>query len=155
VGVRVRTASATLYAAHVDARAFEGFERRLRLLLFALFPLSLPVALGYVVFLGIGGGFAQQPFFQLWSGEMFPTLMRSTAQGLTFAVVRIGLGIWSFLVPAITAAGFHTLAWILTGFVTASALLGLLFAPSNAGKSRSASRQATDSRPAGWHRSGP
>jgi inositol transporter-like SP family MFS transporter len=49
--------------------------------------------------------------------------------------VRIGLGIWSFFVPAITAAGFHTLAWILTGFVTASALLGLLFAPSNAGKS--------------------
>jgi inositol transporter-like SP family MFS transporter len=66
---------------------------------------------------------------------MFPTLMRSTAQGLMFAVVRIGLGIWSFFVPAITKAGFHTLAWILTGFVTASALLGLLFAPSNAGKS--------------------
>ena len=51
------------------------------------------------------------------------------------AVVRIGLGIWSFFVPAITKAGFHTLAWILTGFVAASALLGLLFAPSNAGKS--------------------
>jgi MFS transporter, SP family, inositol transporter len=105
------------------------------LLLFAIFPLSLPVAIGYVLFLGIGGGFAQQPFFQLWSGEMFPTLMRSTAQGLMFAVVRIGLGIWSFFVPAITAAGFHTLAWILTGFVTASALLGFFFAPSNAGKS--------------------
>jgi len=105
------------------------------LLLFALFPLGLTVALGYVILLGIGGGFAQQPFFQLWSGEMFPTLMRSTAQGLMFAVVRIGLGIWSFFVPAITAAGFHTLAWILTGFVAASALLGLLFAPSNAGKS--------------------
>ena len=105
------------------------------LLLFAIFPLSLPVAIGYVLLLGIGGGFAQQPFFQLWSGEMFPTLMRSTAQGLMFAVVRIGLGIWSFFVPAITKAGFHTLAWILTGFVAASALLGLLFAPSNAGKS--------------------
>ena len=67
---------------------------------------------------------------------MFLTLMRSTAQGLMFAVVRISLGIWSFFVPALTkGAGFHTLAWILTGFVTASALLGLLFAPSNAGKS--------------------
>jgi inositol transporter-like SP family MFS transporter len=105
------------------------------LLLFAVFPLSLPVALGYVILLGVGGGFAQQPFFQLWSGEMFPTLMRSTAQGLMFAVVRIGLGIWSFFVPAITKAGFHTLAWILTAFVATSALLGLLFAPSNAGKS--------------------
>jgi MFS transporter, SP family, inositol transporter len=52
-----------------------------------------------------------------------------------FAVVRISLGIWSFFVPVITAAGFHTLAWILTAFLIASALLGLLFAPSNAGKS--------------------
>jgi MFS transporter, SP family, inositol transporter len=104
------------------------------LLLFALFPLGLVVAIGYVVLLGVGGGFSQQPFFQLWSGEMFPTHMRSTAQGLMFAIVRIGLGIWSFFVPAISKSGFHTLAWILTGFLVASALLGLLFAPSNAGK---------------------
>jgi MFS transporter, SP family, inositol transporter len=117
------------------------------LLLFAIFPLSLPVALGYVLFLGIGGGFAQQPFFQLWSGEMFPTLMRSTAQGLMFAVVRISLGIWSFFVPAITAAGFHTLAWILTGFVTASALLGLFYAPSNAGKSLDEIQRERDGEP--------
>jgi MFS transporter, SP family, inositol transporter len=105
------------------------------LLLFALFPLGLAVAIGYVVLLGIGGGFSQQPFFQLWSGEMFPTHLRSTAQGLMFAIVRIGLGIWSFYVPAISKSGFHTLAWILTGFLVASALLGLFFAPSNAGKS--------------------
>jgi MFS transporter, SP family, inositol transporter len=52
------------------------------LLLLAVFPLGLSVALGYVILLGIGGGFSQQPFFQLWSGEMFPTLLRSTAQGL-------------------------------------------------------------------------
>jgi MFS transporter, SP family, inositol transporter len=105
------------------------------LLLFALFPLGLGVALGYVMLLGIGGGFGQQPFFQLWSGEMFPTRLRSTAQGLMFAVVRIALGIWSFYVPKITQSGFHTLAWILTGFLVISALLGLFFAPSNAGKS--------------------
>jgi len=105
------------------------------LLLFALFPLGLGVAIGYVLLLGIGGGFGQQPFFQLWSGEMFPTRLRSTAQGLMFAVVRIALGIWSFYVPTITKSGFHTLAWILTGFLVISALLGLFFAPSNAGKS--------------------
>jgi inositol transporter-like SP family MFS transporter len=105
------------------------------MLLFALFPLSTTTAIGYVLLLGIGMGFSQQPFFQLWSSELFPTLLRSTAQGVMFAVVRIGLGIWSFFVPAITAAGFHTLAWILTGFLLVSALLGLLFAPSNAGKS--------------------
>src|SRR3954452_17109892 len=72
---------------------------------------------------------------------MFPTLMRSTAQGLMFAVVRISLGIWSFFVPAITKAGFHTLAWILTGFVGARAPPGLLFAPSNRGKERDETRR--------------
>jgi inositol transporter-like SP family MFS transporter len=119
------------------------------LLLFAVFPLTLVVAIGYVVLLGIGGGFGQQPFFQLWSGEMFPTMLRSTAQGLMFAVVRIGLGIWSFFVPAITAAGFHTLAWILTGFLVASALLGLFFAPSNAGKSLEEIQEEREVEPTG------
>lgn len=105
------------------------------MLLFALFPLGLGIAVAYVVLLGVSGGFAQQPFFQLWSGEMFPTRLRSTAQGAMFAIVRIGLGIWSFFVPTLTKSGFHTLAWILTGFLVVSALLGLFFAPSNAGKS--------------------
>ena len=85
------------------------------MLLFALMRFSTTTAVGYVRLLGIGMGFSRQPFFQLWSSELFPTLVRSTAQGVMFAVVRIGLGIWSFFVPAITAAGFHTLAWILTG----------------------------------------
>jgi MFS transporter, SP family, inositol transporter len=119
------------------------------LLLFAVFPLTLVVAIGYVVLLGIGGGFGQQPFFQLWSGEMFPTILRSTAQGLMFAVVRIGLGIWSFFVPAITKAGFHTLAWILTGFLVASAVLGLFFAPSNAGKSLEEIQEEREVEPTG------
>jgi inositol transporter-like SP family MFS transporter len=66
---------------------------------------------------------------------MFPTLVRSTAQGVTFAVVRIGLGIFSFYVPLLTSTGFSTLAWILTGFLLASAVVGLLGAPRNEGKS--------------------
>jgi inositol transporter-like SP family MFS transporter len=72
---------------------------------------------------------------QLWSAEQFPTLVRSTAQGLTFAIVRIGLGIFSFFVPALVSTGFTTLAWILAGFLTGSALVGLIWAPQNAGKS--------------------
>ena len=82
----------------------------LGMLLLALFHLTLPVALGYVFLTGVGGGFGQQSFFQLWSGELFPTLLRSTAQGLMFAVVRISLGFWSLFVPVLTKTGFHTLA---------------------------------------------
>jgi len=101
----------------------------------AIFPLTLPVALVYAVMLAIGGGFGAQSFFQLWSSELFPTLNRSTAQGITFAVVRIGLGIFSFFVPLLTATGFQTLAWILVGFLAASGIIGTIWAPRHEGKS--------------------
>jgi inositol transporter-like SP family MFS transporter len=103
--------------------------------LLALFPLTTPVAITYMVLVAIGGGFGAQSFFQLWSSELFPTLLRSTAQGFTFAVVRIGLGIFSFVVPALAATDFTTLAWILTGFLAASGIVGVLWAPRNEGKS--------------------
>jgi inositol transporter-like SP family MFS transporter len=103
--------------------------------LLALFPLTLHVALIHVVLMSFGQGFGAQCFFQLWSSEMFPTLLRSTAQGLMFAIVRIGLGLWSFFVPVLTATGFHTLAWILVGFLVLSGVIGLIGAPRNEGKS--------------------
>lgn len=105
------------------------------MMLLALFPLTIPIAILYVFLLQFGGGFGAQSFFQLWSAEMFPTALRSTAQGLCFAVVRISLGFFSFFVPALTATGFTTLAWILTGFLVVSGLIGFLWAPNNKGKS--------------------
>jgi len=94
----------------------------------------VPSTAACVLLTGIGGGFGQQSFFQLWSGELFPTLLRSTAQGLMFAVVRIGLGFWSLFVPTLIKSGFSTLAWLLTGFVVFSGLVGFIFAPRNQGK---------------------
>ena len=103
--------------------------------LLALFPLTLPIAMLHTCMMQFGGGFGAQSFFQLWSAEQFPTLVRSTAQGVTFACVRIALGCWSFFVPALTSTGFTTLAWILVGFLVASGLVGMLWAPRNEGKS--------------------
>ena len=103
--------------------------------LLAIFPLTLPVAFAYLFLCAVGGGFGQQSFFQLWSAELFPTILRSTAQGITFAVVRIGLGFWSFFVPLLTATGFTTLAWILTGFLVLSGLIGTIWAPRHEGMS--------------------
>jgi inositol transporter-like SP family MFS transporter len=103
--------------------------------LLALFPLTLPIAMLHIFLMQVGGGFGAQSFFQLWSAEQFPTMVRSTAQGITFAIVRIGLGCWSFFVPVLTSTGFTTLAWILTGFLVISAAIGLAWAPRNEGKS--------------------
>lgn len=103
--------------------------------LLVVFPLTVPVALLYVFLLQFGGGFGAQSFFQLWSAEMFPTSLRATAQGLCFAVVRIGLGVFSFFVPMLNAMGFDKLAIILTGFLIVSGVIGWLWAPRNEGKS--------------------
>lgn len=103
--------------------------------LLAVFGFKLEIVIAHILVMGIAGGFGAQSFFQLWSAELFPTAIRSTAQGLTFAVVRIGLGIWSLAVPALASADFTTLAWILTGFLVASGVIGYIWAPSNAGKS--------------------
>ena len=103
--------------------------------LLAIFPLTLPIAIIHVFLMSVGGGFGAQSFFQLWSSEMFPTALRATAQGLMFAVVRIVLGIFSFFVPALVATGFHTLAWILVGFLAISGVIGFVWAPRNEGKS--------------------
>ena len=103
--------------------------------LLAVFPLTIPIALLYVFLLQFGGGFGAQSFFQLWSAEQFPTALRATAQGLCFAIVRIALGVFSFFVPMLNATGFTNLAWILTGFLTVSGIIGTLWAPRNEGKS--------------------
>ena len=122
----------------VDQRLLFGISAVMQIsgmALLAIFPLTVPVAILYIFLLQFGGGFGAQSFFQLWSSELFPTVARATAQGVTFAIVRIGLGIFSFFVPILTSIGFTTLAWILVGFLTVSAVIGIIWAPRNEGKS--------------------
>src|SRR5262249_36370693 len=57
----------------------------------AVFPLTVPTVMAFILLSTIMAGCGQQSFFQLWSAELFPTLVRSTAQGVMFAIVRIGL----------------------------------------------------------------
>src|SRR5215469_4088088 len=103
--------------------------------LLAIFPLTLTTIWLFVVLTAIGQGFGAQAFFQLWSAELFPTLLRSTAQGIMFAVVRIGLGVWSFFVPVLASSNFTRLWWVLTAFVLVSGLIGGIWGPRNEGKS--------------------
>ncbi|QSB45188.1 MFS transporter [Tsuneonella flava] len=126
------------YADKLNQRMLFGLSAVIQVVgmsLLAIFPLTLPVALAHVFLMAFGQGFGAQCFFQLWSSEMFPTLLRSTAQGVMFAVVRIVLGVFTFFVPFLTATGFTTLAWILVGFLTISGVIGFVWAPRNEGKS--------------------
>lgn len=101
----------------------------------AVFGYTLNTVIIHILVMGLAAGFGAQSFFQLWSSELFPTAIRSRAQGVTFAVVRIGLGIWSLAVPALAANDFTLLAWILTGFLAVSGVIGWWWAPRNEGKS--------------------
>jgi MFS transporter, SP family, inositol transporter len=114
--------------------------------LLAVFGFTLEIVIAHILIMGVAAGFGAQSFFQLWSAELFPTAIRSTAQGFAFAIVRIGLGIWSLAVPALASHDFTTLAWILTGFLVISGLVGSIWAPRNEGKTLEqldAERQAT------------
>jgi len=92
------------------------------------------VALFNVLLFGVGAGIGQQSLFQLWSGELFPTLVRSSAQGFMFGVVRIGLGGWILLLPTIEKAGFSTLSLVLAALLLVSGAIGLAFAPDTSGR---------------------
>ncbi|WP_294290126.1 MFS transporter [uncultured Sphingomonas sp.] len=122
----------------VNQRVLFGISAALHVVgmaLLAIFGFRLEIVIAHIVIMGVAGGFGAQSFFQLWSAELFPTAIRSTAQGLTFAIVRIGLGIWSLAVPTLAAYDFTVLAWILTGFLVVSGVIGLIWAPRNEGKS--------------------
>jgi MFS transporter, SP family, inositol transporter len=117
--------------------------------LFVVFKVSYPVAISYVLLGGICSGFGVQSFYQIWSTELFPTSVRATAQGFTFAVVRIGLGIFSFYVPDITKAGFTPLAVIMFCLYATAGLIGIVFAPRNTqGRSLEEIQGAESARPA-------
>jgi MFS transporter, SP family, inositol transporter len=122
----------------VNQRVLFGISAVLHVLgmaMLAVFGFKLEIVIAHIVIMGIAGGFGAQSFFQLWSAELFPTAVRSSAQGVTFAVVRVGLGIWSLAVPSLASNDFTILAWILTGFLIISGLIGVLWAPRNEGKS--------------------
>jgi inositol transporter-like SP family MFS transporter len=105
-------------------------------LLFILFPLTLPVAIVNFVLFGIGGSLAGEPFYRVWSQELFPTMLRGTAQGITFAIARTEIGIWSIFVPVLAASGgFKTMSAILMALLLVSGVVGWLFMPNTAGKS--------------------
>lgn len=101
---------------------------------FILFGATLVTSLINVVLFGAGAGIGQQALFQLWSGELFPTLLRSTAQGFMFGVVRIALGGWLLMLPWVQKWGFQTLSVILFAMLLVSGAVGALFAPDTTGR---------------------
>ena len=118
---------------------------------FIFFEATFLTSLINVVLFGAGAGIGQQSLFQLWSGELFPTLLRSTAQGFMFGVVRIALGGWLLMLPWVEDFGFKTLSAILFGMLLVSGLVGVLFAPDTTGRDLQRDRRTSSTRASALH----
>lgn len=104
-------------------------------LAFALLPFSAWTVVFNTLAFGIGAGLAGEGMYKLFSQELFPTMLRSSAQGFTYFAARIVASAWSFLVPVLlVSGGIRTIAWILVAAVLAMGVIGM-FMPSTSGKS--------------------
>ncbi len=123
---------------HASRRTMFGVGAAMQILAFVLLlvlPFTIPVIFANIALFGIGGALAGEPFYKVWSQELFPTMLRGTAQGFSFGVARTLLGIWSFFVSVLSATGIRPVALLLTIFLTISGVVGFVFMPNTAGKS--------------------
>jgi MFS transporter, SP family, inositol transporter len=116
-----------------------------------ILPFNTVTAIALVVFFGTGAALAGEPFYKTWSQELFPTMLRTTAQGLTFSVARLLLGIWSFFVPVLASLSIRPVALVLMIFLLISGVVGFLFMPNTAGKSLEEIEEERSGRPVREH----
>jgi inositol transporter-like SP family MFS transporter len=101
---------------------------------YLFFPFSIPVIIANIVLFGVGSGFAGEAVYKIFSQELFPTMLRGTAQGFTFGAARTVLGVWSFFVPVLASTGIKPVAVFLTAALIISGVTGYFFMPDTAGK---------------------
>ncbi|TQM37381.1 MFS transporter [Pseudonocardia cypriaca] len=103
--------------------------------LYLVLPFTVPVVIANIVLFGIGSSLAGEPTYKVFSQELFPTMLRGTAQGFTFGVARTLLGVWSFFVPVLAAVEIGPVALLLTAFLLISGVIGFFWMPDTVGKS--------------------
>jgi inositol transporter-like SP family MFS transporter len=103
--------------------------------IYLVLPFTIPVIIASIVLFAISAALSGEAFYKVFSQELFPTMLRGTAQGFTFGIARTVLGIWSFFVPVLAHAGIGPVAGLLTLFLAISGVVGFFFMPDTSGKS--------------------
>jgi inositol transporter-like SP family MFS transporter len=103
--------------------------------LFLVLPFNVATVLANILLFSAGAALAGEAFYKVFSQELFPTLLRGTAQGITFGVARTVLAFWSFFVPMLAHADIRLIAGLLTLFLLISGVVGFFFMPDTSGKS--------------------
>lgn len=94
-----------------------------------VFGPSIPALLATNIGFGIGVGFAGESIYKVWSQELFPTLLRSTAQGVTLAFARVVAGLFAFVTPSLAMGNSPLLFGLLFAFAVIAGAIGLFWIP--------------------------
>lgn len=78
---------------------------------------------------GLGNSFAGESIFKVWSQELFPTLLRATAQGVTMAFTRAVAGLAALGTPAFALGHTQLFFGLLFALMLVAALIGLAWVP--------------------------
>jgi inositol transporter-like SP family MFS transporter len=122
---------------HASRRLMWGVGGVMQVAAFGVYlvlPFSIPVIVLNIVLFGLGGALAGEGTYKTCSQELFPTMLRGTAQGVTFGAARLVLGAWSYFVPTLASTGIRPVAALLTLFLLVSAVVGYFGMPDTAGK---------------------
>ncbi len=67
--------------------------------MFIFLPFTAVTVVTNIIMFAAGTALAGEAFYKVFSQELFPTMLRGTAQGFSFGLARAALGFWSFFVP--------------------------------------------------------
>ncbi|MER6492874.1 MFS transporter [Streptomyces griseorubiginosus] len=98
---------------------------------------ALPALLGpskftlvaVVLISGLGNSFAGEAVYKVWSQELFPTLLRATAQGVTMAFTRAVAGLAALGTPAFALGHTRLFFGLLFALMLVAAFIGLALVP--------------------------
>jgi inositol transporter-like SP family MFS transporter len=89
-----------------------------------IFGVSVWTLVAWQALGGIGGAFAGEPMWKIWSQELFPTLLRSSAQGATTFFTRVLAAVVALWTPLLIEVGPPVLFAFLTVCVVFTTALG-------------------------------
>jgi inositol transporter-like SP family MFS transporter len=92
-----------------------------------IFGVSVYSLAAWQVLQGIGGAFAGESMWKIWSQELFPTLLRSTAQGVTTFFTRMMASVAALGTPFLIQGGTAVLFGSLTLAVAITTAIGWFY----------------------------
>jgi inositol transporter-like SP family MFS transporter len=103
--------------------------------LLLIVPVSAATLIVAFVLYGLGTTMAGEAHYKIWSQEIFPTALRSSALGLSFGTARILSAIVLIFIPTLLLTGFTALVVLMIVVTLLSGLLGIIFMPHKQGES--------------------